>query len=162
MSIETGTPDPAVLFSELIRYETELWNAVEFRLRRVHGLDLSWFEPMQIIARTPACRVNDIAAALSITVGGTSKLIDRIEAADWCERRPNPDDSRSSVIELTAAGRRLLDTASKSFVKELTLHFGSALSPRELKQLAKSVRQLRAALRLRAALSERTGGHNAT
>ena len=145
--------DSAELFSELIRYETELWNAVEARLRQMHGLDLSWFEPMQVIERTPACRVNDIAEALSITVGGTSKLVDRIEAAGWCQRRSNPNDSRSSLIELTAAGRRLLSAASKTFAKELDLHFGSALTPRALEQMSSSVRQLRAALRSRSALA---------
>jgi len=145
--------DSAELFSELIRYETELWNAVEARLRQVHGLDLSWFEPMQVIERTPACRVNDIAEALSITVGGTSKLVDRIEAAGWCQRRSNPKDSRSSLIELTAAGRRLLAAASKTFAKELDLHFTSALAPGALEQLSTSVRQLRAALRSRSAMA---------
>lgn len=145
--------DVADLFSELIRYETELWNAVEARLRQAHGLDLSWFEPMQVIERTPACRVNDIAEALSITVGGTSKLVDRIEAAGWCQRRSNPNDSRSSLIELTAAGRRLLAAASKTFAKELDLHFASVLTPRALEQMSTSVRQLRAALRSRSALA---------
>jgi DNA-binding MarR family transcriptional regulator len=143
--------DPAELFSELIRFETELWNAVEARLRQAHALDLSWFEPMQVIERTPACRVHDIAAALSITVGGTSKLVDRIEAAGWCQRRSNPDDSRSSLIELTPAGRRLLAAASRTFAKEVDVHFGSALTPRALQQFSTSVRQLRVALRSRSA-----------
>lgn len=145
--------DSAELFNELIRYETELWNAVEARLRQVHALDLSWFEPMQVIERTPACRVNDIAEALSITVGGTSKLVDRIEAAGWCQRRPHPKDSRSSLIELTVAGHRLLTAASKTFKRELTLHFGSTLAPRALEQLSSSIRQLRAALRARSTLA---------
>jgi DNA-binding MarR family transcriptional regulator len=139
--------DAAELFSELMRYETELWNAVEARLRQAHGLDLSWFEPMQVIERTPACRVHDIAAALSITVGGTSKLVDRIEAAGWCQRRSNPDDSRSSLIELTAVGRLVLTAASRTLAKEVDLHFGSALTPRALQQLSSSIRRLRAALR---------------
>ncbi len=143
--------NPAELFSELIRYETELWNAVEARVRQAHGLDLSWFEPMQVIDRTPACRVQDIAGSLSITVGGTSKLVDRIEAAGWCERRANPDDSRSSLIELTAAGRRLLAAASKSFAKEVDEHFGSALTPQALERFSTSIRQLRAALKARSA-----------
>jgi DNA-binding MarR family transcriptional regulator len=145
------TVDPAELFNELIRYETELWNAVEARMREAHGLDLSWFEPMQVIERTRTCRVHDIAAALSITVGGTSKLVDRIEAAGWCQRRPNPEDSRSSLIELTAAGRRLLAAASKTFAKELDAQFGSALTPRALEQFSASLRQLRATLQSRSA-----------
>ena len=63
------------LFHQLIRFETELWNAVDARLRTEFNLPLSRLEPMQVIARHPSCRVYDIAAELSITIGGTSKLV---------------------------------------------------------------------------------------
>lgn len=147
--------DLGELFSELIRLETELWNAVEARLRAAHGLELSWFEPMQVIERTQDCRVQDIATALSITVGGTSKLVDRIEAAGWCRRRTNPDDNRSSCIELTPAGRRLLSAANSTFVEELDRQFCAALSPPQVRQFSALVSQLRQGLRSRAA---RPGG----
>src|SRR6266481_2510170 len=102
-------PDLKVLFSDLIRLETDLWNAVDARLRSEHDLQLTWFEPMQVMSKYTACRVFDIKDELSITVGGTSKLVDRIEAAGLCRRRANPDDRRSQLIELTPAGRRALD-----------------------------------------------------
>lgn len=135
------------LFSELIRFETELWNAVAARIRAAHGLELSWFEPMQVIERTLDCRVQDIAVALSITVGGTSKLVDRIEAAEWCQRRANPGDNRSSFIELTPAGRRLLSAANATFIEALDAQFRSALSPRQLQQFSTLVYRLRRGLR---------------
>ena len=140
-------PDLASLFSDLIRLETELWDLVEARLRRDHGLALSWFEPMQVIDRTPGCRVIDIAEALSITIGGTSKLVDRIENAGWCERSPNPDDGRSSTIELTRAGQRLLTAAQRTLTDEIGVRLGEPLSTSELQRFAASVRKLRAHLR---------------
>jgi DNA-binding MarR family transcriptional regulator len=133
------------LFHQLVRFETELWNAVDARLRDDFDLPLSRLEPMQVIARRPACRVNDIAEELSITIGGTSKLVDRIEAAGYCVRRANPDDGRSSVIELTAAGRRVLAEAVKAFEDELDTRIGSALSARSLQQFYTSIVKLRAA-----------------
>src|ERR1700746_2656985 len=36
------------LFHQLIRFETELWNAVDARLRAELSLPLSRFEPMQV------------------------------------------------------------------------------------------------------------------
>ncbi len=131
------------MFSDLIRLETELWDLVQARLRRDHDLALSWFEPMQVIERTPGCRVIDIAEALSITIGGTSKLVDRIENAGWCERSPNPDDGRSSTIGLTPAGRQLLAAAQRTFVDELDLRLGASLSASELQRFATAVRKLR-------------------
>ena len=136
-------PDLASLFSDLIRLETELWDLVEARLRRDHDLALSWFEPMQVIDRTPGCRVIDIAEALSITIGGTSKLVDRIQNAGWCERSPNPDDGRSSTIRLTRAGRRLLTAARRSFTDEVGIRLGEPLSTTELQRFAATVRKLR-------------------
>ena len=89
--------DLKVLFNELIRLEIELWDAVDKRLRTDCDLPLSRFEPMQVIARYPECRVQDIAHELAITVGGVSKLVDRIEASGHCRRRANPKDRRSSI-----------------------------------------------------------------
>jgi DNA-binding MarR family transcriptional regulator len=133
------------LFHQLIRFETELWNAIDARLRADFGLPLSRLEPMQVIARHPSCRVYDIAEELSITVGGTSKLVDRIEAAGYCVRRANPDDRRSSIIVLTTAGRRVLAKATKVFEDELQTRIGSAVPERSLHQFYSTLVKLRAA-----------------
>ena len=135
------------LFNELVRFETELWNAVDARLRADHNLPLHKFEPMQIIDRTPECRVYDIAETLSITTGGVSKIVDSIESAGHATRRPNPDDRRSSIIELTPAGRRLLAKATTTFETELDLRLGSTLSDRALRQFTLALTALRAAAR---------------
>ena len=74
---------------------------------------------MQVIASTPSCRVQDIARAVAITVGGASQAVDRLEAAGRCVRHPNPDDRRSSILDLTPSGRELLNTAEVVFDQEL-------------------------------------------
>jgi DNA-binding MarR family transcriptional regulator len=89
--------------------------------------------------------VYDIAEELSITIGGTSKLVDRIEAAGYCIRRTNPDDRRSSIIELTASGRRVLAKAAKLFEDELQIRIGSAVPERSLRQFYSTLFKLRAA-----------------
>jgi len=150
-------PDLQRLFSELIRFETELWNAVDARLRADYNLPLSRFEPMQVISRHASCRVYDIANELAITVGGVSKLVDRIEASGYCVRRSNPDDRRSSIIELTPAGQSLLVQATAAFEEELELWLGSALSARSLQQFSTTLSNLRAAgHHLAATSTERT------
>ncbi len=131
------------LFSDLVRLETELWDLVDGRLRRDHDLALTWFEPMQVMDRTSDCRVADIASALSITVGGTSKLVDRIEAAGWCARGQNPNDARSSVLALTPAGRRLLTAAQVTLEDELRAQLGDAVPAERLESFASTVRHLR-------------------
>jgi len=133
------------LFNDLIRFEIELWNAVDARLKSEFGLPLTHFEPMSVIDRVPRCRVYDIATELGITTGGTSKLVDRIEASGYCRRLPNPGDRRSSLLELTPDGRRVLAEAGVAFDEELQRWLGAAVPERTLRQFAATLARLRAA-----------------
>ena len=63
----------------------------------------------------------DIAGPLSLTTGGVSKLVDAIEESGNCTRRPDPDDRRSSIIELMPGGRKALARATRTFDAELEL-----------------------------------------
>jgi DNA-binding MarR family transcriptional regulator len=120
-------PGLQTVFSVLIRFETELWNAVDARLRADCDLPLSRFAPMQVVTRHGGCRAHDIADGLSMTVGGNSKLVDRIEASGYCIRSPNPGDRRSSIIELTPAGKGVLARATAVFEDELCNQLGTAM-----------------------------------
>ncbi|MFC0629462.1 MarR family winged helix-turn-helix transcriptional regulator [Kribbella deserti] len=133
------------VFNDLVRLEIELWNAVDHRLRADFELPLSWFEFLQLIDRTENCRVQDIARDLSITVGGTSKLVDRIEAAGYCRRSVNPEDRRSSILTLTRTGRKVLTNATKAYQDELDRRLGEPLSVRELEGLSRTLTKLRQA-----------------
>ena len=131
------------VFDDLIRFEIDIWNAIDTRLKAEFDLPLTQFEPMMVIDRRPGCRVYDIASDLRITTGGTSKLVDRIEARGYCRRLPNPDDRRSSLLELTAAGRSVLVQASEAFDEELQHWLGSAVPERTLRQFASTLARLR-------------------
>jgi hypothetical protein len=71
-----------------LRFETRLWNLVDARLRAECDLQLTWFEPMQVMSSSGACRVYDIVEELSITIGGTSKLVDSPRSSN----SPQPGD----------------------------------------------------------------------
>jgi MarR family transcriptional regulator, organic hydroperoxide resistance regulator len=138
-------PDLRQLFNDIIRFEIELWNAVDARLKSEFNLPLSHFEPMSVIERLPGCRVYDIASELGITTGGTSKLVDRIEASGYCRRLPNPADRRSSLLELTPDGQHMLAKAGAAFDEELQRWLGTAVPERTLRQFASTLTRLRAA-----------------
>ena len=142
-------PDLRFLFSELVRLETELWNAVEGRLRADFSVTLPVFEFLQIISRTPDCRVQDIAGELSITVGGTSKIVDRIEASGYCARSANPSDRRSSIIKLTPTGKKLLPRLTAAVDDELRSRLRTGGTDKSLIQLTRTLTRLRTAVRAR-------------
>jgi MarR family multiple antibiotic resistance transcriptional regulator len=131
------------VFADLVRYETRLYNALEKRLRGEHGLTMGQFEFLRVIGGRDDCRVNDLAQDIAITVGATSKAVDRLEAAGWVSRRPNPANRRSSLLALTAAGRRLLAAATPAVDAELQTWLADPLAAGDLDQLAASLARLR-------------------
>jgi DNA-binding MarR family transcriptional regulator len=136
---------PAV-FGDLVRLEIELWDAVEARLREELGVGLGTAQTLAVVAAVPDCRVHDIVRGLSITVGGASKTVDRLERHDLVARRPHPSDRRSSVIALTRAGATMHEAAQRLIAAELDARIGGVLSDRALDQLQRAIAKLRAAL----------------
>lgn len=132
------------LFDDLVRLETDLWNAIDARLQRDCTTSLGELNVLLVLDRTPGCRVNDVAAALSITIGGASQAIDRLEKRGGCTRRPSPTDRRSSILALTASGRKRLRTAGPIFDQELQTRLGDQLPAPALNRLALTLGRLRA------------------
>jgi DNA-binding MarR family transcriptional regulator len=137
--------DLPLLFEQLVRFQIELWNAVDARLRSELGTTLGTLESMRVIDARGTCRVNDVADDLIITVGGASKLVDRLEASGLCARSANPDDRRSSLIELTVLGRDELRRSTAVLERELEARLGS-VSAETLEQLTATLTSLRAAV----------------
>jgi DNA-binding MarR family transcriptional regulator len=130
--------------TDLIRLEIALWDRVDARLRESHELPLAFFESLLFIsrARRGSMRVGDLARALRVTVGGTSKLVDRIERAGLIAREPDPDDRRASRVTLTTAGKRKLTVAVKTYDAEVASILGGVLSPQEQRQMSDYVSRL--------------------
>ena len=138
--------DLSSLFADLVRLEIELWDAVEARLRGELGVGLATAQTLTVVAAVQDCRVHDIVRGLSITVGGASKTVDRLERSDLVARRPHPSDRRSSVIALTRAGATTHAKAQRLIAAELDARIGGVLSARALDQLHREIAKLRAAL----------------
>ncbi|MGX9889225.1 MarR family winged helix-turn-helix transcriptional regulator [Streptomyces sp. NPDC002276] len=133
------------LFDDLVRFETDLWNGIDARLRQDCAVTLGSLNVLLVVERAGSCRVNDIAAALSITVGGASQAVDRLERAGRCVRRPHRTDRRSSIVELTAAGRDLVAEAGPVFDRELATWLAGPLPAAQLGHLASTLAVLRVA-----------------
>ena len=133
------------LYRELVSFEIELWTGIDARLRAECDLPLTSFEVLRFLLERPGQRVQDIADEFSITVGGTSKVIDRLESNGLCVRRANPNDRRSSIVELTPDGRRLTSKAMLIFEEELELRIGSVIPGRSVLQVTSILSRLRAA-----------------
>src|SRR5437868_805715 len=138
------TPDRVQWLSDLIRLEIVLWERIDTRLRAQHDLPLASFETLYFVARAPdgRLRVGDLAQALRITVGGASKLIDRVERSGLIRREPDATDRRASKIALTSSGELAFTAASQTYQAEVATVLDAALSRDEQHLLHKLVRRL--------------------
>lgn len=136
----TSVESNRAFFDEIVRLQIELWNYVDERVAAAHPVRLGSLGVLRILADRGTSRVNDIAEELVITVGGMSKLIDRLESSGHCVRRANPDDRRSSLIELTESGRALLAAATVEFDAALAERLASSS---DIAALTEKLRELR-------------------
>lgn len=94
-------------FDTLIRYETNLWNHVDNRLKGAGAPSLAVLSALRVLKRyAPFSRVQELRHELGITVGAASKLADRLEKEGLVQRQPHPSDRRSSLVALTPAGEQ--------------------------------------------------------
>jgi DNA-binding MarR family transcriptional regulator len=136
-------------FSDLVRLEIIVWDRVDARLRADHGVSMAQFEALHAVAESgrDAVRVGDLAQALAITVGGASKLADRVVAAGLLRREPDPGDRRASRLALTADGRAALRAATVSYEKCLADLLDPVLTGAEREAMRAVVSRLLAAIR---------------
>jgi DNA-binding MarR family transcriptional regulator len=133
------------IFDDLVRLETRWWNDLDTRLRRGGDVPLGTLNVLQVLDAVRPCRVQDVAQALEISVGGASQAVDRVEAKGFCVRTPNPADRRSSVLDLTDAGRDALARA-RPRVGEGLREFLAALPDDRVEEFGRTLAELRSAL----------------
>src|ERR1700741_5345244 len=126
-----GQVDLDAVFTDLVRVETRLYNAVEQRVRAEAGVGAGHFELLRYVRDHPDARVADLASAFAIGVGTTSKIVDRLETQGWIERRPNPANRRSSLLALTPAGESAVSRAEPAWRAAIQEILGGGVTPDE-------------------------------
>ena len=137
------------VFTDLVRVETRLYNAVEQRVKAEAGVGAGHFELLRYVRDHPDARVADLASAFAIGVGTTSKIVDRLEKQGWVERRPNPANRRSSLLALTSAGESAVSRAEPAWQAAIQEILGAAVTPEELTALSLALGALRSDLERR-------------
>jgi DNA-binding MarR family transcriptional regulator len=97
------------------------------------------------IADAQPLRLNDLAARMGTSAPTASRTVDVLDELGLAARTPDPDDRRAVRIELTPAGRRLIDErrarASTAFEPA-----AATLAPAEREQLLALLARLTDAL----------------
>lgn len=138
--------DPAVLRWGLVMESTALVNrALGREMEDEAGIPLRWFEALLRLARAPhgQMRMSALAAAVSFTSGGFTRLADRLAEADLIERRSCPTDRRSALAVLTRHGATTLNTALAVHTRGLHQHYLNHLDDQQIQAVDDALRALR-------------------
>jgi DNA-binding MarR family transcriptional regulator len=113
-------------FGVLVRFEIDLWNAVEHALRFTPGaVTLGRHDALLRISTTDA-GVRDVADALHITMGAASRLTDRLVDDGLVERGAHPTDRRAVRLTVTRDGATALAVTTPAISAALEKILGTA------------------------------------
>ena len=129
----------------LLESFTALSNTLERELAAECELPLSWFEVLLRLRRTPGhrLRMSELAAQVSFSTSGLTRLADRIEAAGLIRREACPEDRRGAFAVLTPDGAARVEAALPVHLRGLQEHLADRLTPEELASLTESLRKVR-------------------
>ncbi|GHF05136.1 MarR family winged helix-turn-helix transcriptional regulator [Pseudolysinimonas yzui] len=111
-STETALSDVLIAFSRMRRENDLLLTAIA----RDHGLHASDFRAVAFVQMTPDVTPRSLADYLALSLSATTAMIDRLVAAGYVLRTPNPEDGRSVYLEITPVGADAVEDARKLYV----------------------------------------------
>jgi DNA-binding MarR family transcriptional regulator len=128
---------------------SRLAREIEDRLEpvyREHGLEPGWHDILATLRRSGGTlRPTDLTNASMLTSSGTTKRLDKLEAAGLIARAADPDDRRGTLISLTVAGRKLIDELTPAHLDNERRILG-ALGEADQRRLADLLRKLQLGL----------------
>ena len=89
-------------------------DAFERHVGAPHALHKVEFSLLMLLQANPAVSPKALARALAIAAPKLTALLDRLQQRGLLQRRPNPSDGRSQLVDLTAQGQRLAAQAARA------------------------------------------------
>ncbi|MFJ9448113.1 MarR family winged helix-turn-helix transcriptional regulator [Kitasatospora sp. NPDC101235] len=129
---------------ELSRVMLALPRAVDADIVREAGLPLSEYTPLMHLSEAPgrAMRMNELAAACSISLSGMTRVVTRLEKQGWVERTKSAEDGRGWNAALTDAGLARLEQAWPAFLVSVRWHLVDHFDGQDLTHLTAALRHV--------------------
>lgn len=133
---------PMAAITAIMRTQQILLGRIEGILKPF-GLTFARYELLALLsfARSGALPMNKASALLQVHPTSVTNAVDRLEKAGLVSRAPHPSDGRTTLIELTTAGRALTKRATAALNNEV---FGqSGFSAGDVDQLIRILADFR-------------------
>lgn len=85
-----------------------------------HNVEASAFGLLAGLAKLGPVRLSTLASAMYLDLSTISRQVPALERQGWVERTRDPDDHRAQLLELTPAGREMLETVRRARGEVLT------------------------------------------
>ena len=100
------------------------------------------FRALRVLRHHGVMRLSELSDRLQIAARSTTEVVDALESRDLIGRRPDPDDRRATLVEVTEHGRSVLDAMRAARGTEAERAFGR-LTRADRADLARILRKLR-------------------
>lgn len=122
----------------LLRTHAALVRDLDAQLEAEHGLSLSAYEVLLLLAEAPQgrLRMSELAESSLLSLSGMTRLVDRLVGAGHVERERCAEDRRGLWARLTPAGADLFRRARETHLRGIRERFLSRLSDAQLTALA--------------------------
>lgn len=128
------------LYIKLSRAADSVNQRVNRHLQDAH-LTVSQFGVLEAIYHLGPLTPGQLCDKILRSTGNLTLVIDNLEKRGLVARYQNPEDRRSTIVELTATGRELIETMLPIHVQTVVQEM-AVLSPAEQEQLAVLCRKL--------------------
>lgn len=118
-------------WAALLRVHARVVPQLDRELRERCGLPLTWYDVLLELNAAPGRRLTmgELGELAVVSRTRATRVVDELAAAWLVERLPHPDDGRSTLVALTAEGRRRFRRAAPIYVRGIERHFTRHLGP---------------------------------
>lgn len=138
-----GSDETKVTLDAFIKL-TRASESVNSRLARYlaeEKLTISQFGTLEALMHLGPLNQRELGRKLLKSGGNITMVIDNLEKNGMVKRRPNPDDRRAVIVDLTTKGRRFIEEYFPKHLEKIIEEF-SVLTTKEKQQLAAICKKL--------------------
>lgn len=131
-------------WARLMKAQHRALGAIEGALKAAGLPPLAWYDVLLETERAgkDGLRPFELERAMLLAQYNLSRLVDRIEAAGYVERRPCADDGRGQLIAVTEAGRAMRRRMWPVYARAIEAAVGQRLSDKQATTLAELLARL--------------------
>lgn len=112
---------------------------LDTQLQRDAGLSMAEYQVLSWLSMSPdrTSRMTAISEMSNLRLSHLSRVVGRLEARGWVERRPDPSDGRATLASLTEAGWEKVVATAPGHVQQVRQAVFDRLTPAQVGQLGR-------------------------